>query len=154
MKYKVLGFNDDFCTCMLCGKEELKGTYALENTQTGEIIRAGSTCGAIAAGWTTKELKENLKAAEQENRAKARQEFHTSVEYLTYRSILEQMDKADAELNMLIDKAQGDERQRLIAIKHEQSSPKARWNKIDKAGDKMEIKRQEIQKKYNVKYIN
>ena len=74
-KFKVLGFYDDVCECMICGKEELKGTFALENTETGEIIRAGSTCGAKMANWTKKELTSKLAIAEKENYAKARTEF-------------------------------------------------------------------------------
>lgn len=67
LKYKVLGFNDEQCECDVCGKQELKGTYAIENLSTGEIFRAGSSCGAKMAGWTVKELSSKLKESEKQN---------------------------------------------------------------------------------------
>ena len=39
---RVLGFNDEVTTCDVCGKAELKGTYAVDID--GEIVRMGSTC--------------------------------------------------------------------------------------------------------------
>jgi hypothetical protein len=38
----------------------------MENVQTGEITRAGSTCGARMAGWAKKEVEQKLKAHKKE----------------------------------------------------------------------------------------
>lgn len=82
--YKILGFNDDVCECDICGKSELKGTYAMENVQTGEIFRAGSTCGAKMAGWSTKELVAKYKQVEKDNYEAAKLEARNSAEYIAY----------------------------------------------------------------------
>lgn len=65
-QYKVLDFNEDICECDICGRAELKGTYALLDVETGDIIRAGSSCGATAMKITVKELKAEHKEVEQQ----------------------------------------------------------------------------------------
>lgn len=74
--YRVKGFTEDFTACELCGREELRGTVALvvldaDGNGTGEVVHYGSECGARAAGWTVRELKANVRAAEAEERARA-----------------------------------------------------------------------------------
>ena len=44
MSYKILGFGANECICQRCGKTDLRGTYAIENTEDGTIGRFGSTC--------------------------------------------------------------------------------------------------------------
>jgi hypothetical protein len=54
---KVLGFTEDKQECMCCGKGDLKGTYALQLEEGGEILYYGSTCASKAYGFTSKEFK-------------------------------------------------------------------------------------------------
>lgn len=51
--YRVLGINDDVCTCECCGKHNLKCTVALsvldvDGNDSGEIVRYGRDCAALA----------------------------------------------------------------------------------------------------------
>ena len=92
-KYKILGFNDDHCNCDVCGKTELKGTYAIEDLSTGEIFRAGSSCGAKMAGWTKKELMKKYKDGEKEKINNAKMEFQNSKEYINMDTAIEFMNK-------------------------------------------------------------
>jgi hypothetical protein len=66
--FQILGFNDEVTTCDLCGKQELKGTYALQEYDAtggpvGPVVRFGSTCGRKAAGWTVSEWNRKATAA-------------------------------------------------------------------------------------------
>jgi len=79
--YKVLGFVEEVTTCGYCGREELKGTLALENIQDGSIGYYGSTCGAKIAQTTVKILEKELKQAELNNRQAATNEVKASPEY-------------------------------------------------------------------------
>lgn len=71
--FVVLGTTDDVTECGLCGRAELKGTIALEYTDadgngTGEVVYYGMSCGAKAAGWTTREIRQHAKDADQARR--------------------------------------------------------------------------------------
>lgn len=44
--WTVKAINDDQATCEICGKEDLKRVVWLENSETQEIIAAGTTCAA------------------------------------------------------------------------------------------------------------
>jgi hypothetical protein len=91
-KYKILGFNDDQTSCDVCGHPELRGTYAMEDTETGVLFRAGSTCGAKMAGWSIKQLKQIFKAAEKEKADKAKQEFKDTEQYKAHEKALQQLE--------------------------------------------------------------
>lgn len=54
---KILGFTEDKQECMCCGRGDLKGTYALQLEDGGEILYYGSTCASKAYGFTSKEFK-------------------------------------------------------------------------------------------------
>lgn len=69
--FAVLGKTDHVTTCWLCGRDELRGTIALDTldadgNRTGNVVYYGSSCGAKAAGWTQKEFNAAVKVAEQE----------------------------------------------------------------------------------------
>jgi len=64
--FRFLGFTQDVNVCEYCGKVDLKGTYILQNNESGEIIHMGSTCGSKALGWTTKDFITVYKAEERE----------------------------------------------------------------------------------------
>lgn len=102
IKYRILGFNDEQCECDICGKQELKGTYAIENISTGEIFRAGSTCGAKMAGWTSKELVTRYKIGEKEKLDNAKNEFRNTVEYIAYQNGLLFLNNENDELQRRI----------------------------------------------------
>jgi len=69
--FRVLGTTDHVTVCWLCGRDELRGTIALEvldadGNATGTVVYYGSSCGARAAGWTQAEFKAAVKIADQE----------------------------------------------------------------------------------------
>lgn len=77
--FKVRGENEDVNTCECCGRQGLKKTIVLEYIEngelTGEVTYFGTTCAAKAAGWTTKYVKDEVKAIQaEERRVKAKAE--------------------------------------------------------------------------------
>lgn len=66
--FRVKGTTDDVTECELCGRQELKGTVVLavldEDGNEEGVVYYGSSCGAKAAGWTTKEVRDAAKAAD------------------------------------------------------------------------------------------
>lgn len=61
---EVLGTTADHTDCELCGRQDLKGTVALRDTATGEVVHYGSDCAARAAGWTARETRDLVKQAD------------------------------------------------------------------------------------------
>ena len=146
-RFKILGFNDDQCSCDVCGKQELKGTYAMEDLMTGEIFRAGSTCGAKMAGWSTKELVAKYKTAEKEKRDAAQKEFRASAEYAAYNNALDFLNKEeDAVVSKIMNTCDQEKRNELSATKRTFES---RMNYIQNFSRTLEEKRKEILAKYN-----
>ena len=129
-KYQILTFNDEQCICDVCGKSELKGTYEIENTETGDIFRAGSTCGVKLMKVTSKEFRNEFKAVIAENTAKAREEWRNSSEAIEYNNALNFMNNTPGF-----------------------ESPMVRLPYIKPFSTALELKRQQISAKYNVKYI-
>ncbi|MFB7823818.1 hypothetical protein [Streptomyces hydrogenans] len=75
--YTILGTTDDVTTCELCGRDELKGTVALcpldvDGNEDGDAVYFGTSCAAKAAGWTVREVKAGVKAADEAKRAAER----------------------------------------------------------------------------------
>lgn len=89
--YKFLGFNDDCCTCDICGKEDLRGTYALESFTTGDIVRAGSVCGAKMLGFTIAEFVSTHKKEFKLLFMKAKNELINSSEYKAYNNEIDRL---------------------------------------------------------------
>jgi hypothetical protein len=148
-KYKILGFNDDQCSCDICGKEELKGTYAIEDLASGEIFRAGSTCGAKMAGWTTKELVSKFKQAEKENIEAAKNEFRNSVEYFTYWDAVNFLNKEGDDIERKLFNCPDENlRKEIYATKR---SFESRIKHLNTFSEPMEIKWLEIIAKYGIK---
>ena len=148
-KYKILGFNDDECNCDVCGRQELKGTYAIEDLSTGEIFRAGSVCGAKMAGWTTKQLVAIYKAGEKEKIDNAKKEFRQSAEYIAYDKAIQFLNNEDDEIQRNICKYYRDEIKRK-EFENMERSPKSRLEYIEPFRDALEIKRNEIRAKNNL----
>lgn len=72
--YTVKGTTDEVTTCELCGKAELKGTVVLatldaDGNEDGGVCYFGVSCAAKAAGWTQREVRAGVKAAEDSKRA-------------------------------------------------------------------------------------
>lgn len=68
--FRVLGTTNDVTTCEHCGRNELKGTIILaaldaDGNEEG-VTYFGATCGARAAGWTTKDIRTKATAANRE----------------------------------------------------------------------------------------
>lgn len=149
-KFKIITFNDDQCDCDVCGKQELKGTYLMENLSNGELFRAGSTCGAKMAGWSTKELVDKYKAGEKEKIEAARTEWRNSLEF-----------NAEVELNDFLNKESDELERRIFAtsnLEERKSISKTRrtfesrmelWEPLRLASSK---KKSEINAKYNLKH--
>ncbi|WP_327379386.1 hypothetical protein [Streptomyces sp. NBC_01212] len=77
--YKIKGTTDEFTTCDLCGRDELKGTVVLasldaDGNEYGEVSYFGTSCAAKAAGWTVREVTAGVKAVADEQREAERQE--------------------------------------------------------------------------------
>lgn len=154
-KYRILGFNDDQCDCDVCGKQELKGTYAMEDLSTGEIFRAGSTCGAKMAGWTSKELVAKYKAGEKEILENAKKEFRNSSEYIAYTNCIDFLNKESDELQRKLYNC-NDENERKI-IRATERTFESRMEYIKPFSTAADNKRIEIVAKYNLRkgyYLN
>lgn len=63
---RILGFTEEITSCDCCGKQDLKGTYAMDNA--GEVLYFGSVCGQKAAGWSSDEFKANWKGVKSETK--------------------------------------------------------------------------------------
>ena len=151
--YKVLGFNDDVCECDVCGKVELKGTYALEEVGTGDVIRAGSVCGATMAGWSKREWAKKVKESERLTMEAAIAELKESDEYLQHKLELERLNR---ERDRLIDHDTSrwipqHERQ---AKEAQVKGPKERMAHMLPYTLKLQAKEAEIKAKYKLSTIN
>jgi hypothetical protein len=62
---KVLGFTEENTACDLCGKTELKGTYAIED-DNGTIYYLGSTCIKNKYALNQKEFTAKVNEAKEE----------------------------------------------------------------------------------------
>jgi len=77
--YAVKGTTSDVTDCDQCGRSDLRGTIALESLDadgngTGVVSYFGSDCGAMAAGWTQKDIRKRAKLADDTERARRRAE--------------------------------------------------------------------------------
>ncbi|MFC7979523.1 hypothetical protein ACFUT3_30360 [Streptomyces cinereoruber] len=74
--FRVGGTTDQITECELCGKPELKGTVQMiELDADGNDFQDhyfGTSCAAKAAGWTQRDVKAGVKAAEAAKREAAR----------------------------------------------------------------------------------
>ena len=57
-KYRLLGTEDMTWICDFCGKKEITTCYTVEDLETGEIRRFGSSCIKKALKITQKEVTE------------------------------------------------------------------------------------------------
>lgn len=85
MRNKILGFVEEINVCGCCGKGNLKGTYAIQDAETGDINYFGSVCAFKNFNLNSKELKAGVKAAELENIKAAKKEYMETPEYLEHR---------------------------------------------------------------------
>lgn len=150
-KYRILGFNDDQCSCDVCGKQELKGTYAMEDLSSGEIFRAGSICGAKMAGWTTKELIAKYKVGEKEKLTAAKKELRESAEYIADEKVMDFLNKEEDEINRQIFST--DDQQKRTELHNSKRTFQSRMSLLEPTHKALEQKRKEICMKYGVKYI-
>jgi hypothetical protein len=82
--YRNLGFTDSVTDCDCCGKTDLKGTYAIENLMTGDIMYFGCICAANRMNWSKKEFVTKYKSEEKEQNDAARAEYRISSEMKQY----------------------------------------------------------------------
>lgn len=148
-KFKILGFNDDECTCHVCGKQELKGTYVMEDLSSGEIFRAGSVCGSKMAGWTSKELVAKYKAGEKEKLTAAKKELHESADYINYEKALDFLNKESDNLNALIYAESNQEKR--TELSNNRRTFQSRLDYLRPFGELLESKRKDIVLKYEFK---
>lgn len=70
--FRVLGTTNDVTACDLCGRAELKGTIVLASLDADgnedAVVYYGASCGAKAAGWTTKDVRKAAKDADADAR--------------------------------------------------------------------------------------
>lgn len=74
---RILGFTEERTSCECCGKDNLKGTYALTD-ELGNIFYYGTTCGAKAANWSNQEFQENWRNVKKEIKKEAIQAQKTA----------------------------------------------------------------------------
>lgn len=148
-KFKILGFNDDECTCHVCGKQELKGTYVMEDLSSGEIFRAGSVCGSKMAGWTSKELVAKYKAGEKEKLTAAKKELRESVEYINYDNALDFLNKEEDSITSKI--MNTSDQQKRTELSNTRRTLESRLNYLRPFGELLEIKRASIVEKFGYK---
>lgn len=86
--YRNLGFTDEVTACDCCGKVDLKGTYAIENIETGDIMYYGCVCAAKRMQWSKKEFTTRYKTEEKEQTTAAHQEYRNSEEMVNYNNWL------------------------------------------------------------------
>lgn len=79
--HRNLGFTDEITECGCCGRVDLKGTYAIEDLLTGEIMYLGCVCAANRMNWSKKEFITRYKAEEKEQGEMAKNEFRNTHEY-------------------------------------------------------------------------
>ena len=79
---KILGFTEENTACDLCGKTELKGTYAVED-DNGNIYYLGSSCIKNKYSLNQKEFKVKVKEGYNEALKAANEEYEASNEYKT-----------------------------------------------------------------------
>lgn len=148
-KFKIITFNDDQCSCDVCGKAELKGTYLMENLVSGELFRAGSSCGAKMAGWTTKELVAKYKAGEKEKITQAKRELRESAEYIAYEAAGEFLQKENDLLNAKIyNEREQVKRDELSSLRRDMRS---RLDFLRPTIEALKAKRDEINLKFGFK---
>ena len=82
--YRNLGFTEEVTACDCCGKVDLKGTYAIENTMAGDIMYLGCVCAAKKMNWSKKEFVTKYKAEEKQQSDVARNEYRNSAEMKAY----------------------------------------------------------------------
>lgn len=82
--YRNLGFTEEVTACDCCGKVDLKGTYAIENMMTGEIMYFGCVCAANKMNWSKKEFVTKYKTEEKEQSDASRLEYRHSEEMKSY----------------------------------------------------------------------
>lgn len=80
--YRNLGFTEDVTSCDCCGRIDLKGTYAIEDTQSGGVSYLGCVCAANRMNWSKKEFVTKYKAEEREQHQQAKKAFRQTPEYL------------------------------------------------------------------------
>jgi hypothetical protein len=84
--YRNLGFTEEVTACDCCGKVDLKGTYAIENLMTGDIMYFGCVCAANKMNWSKKEFVTKYKAEEKQQNDTAQAEYRNSTEMKSYNS--------------------------------------------------------------------
>src|SRR6266700_3816761 len=75
--YRVLGTTTDVTECGNCGRDDLRYTIVLqhldaEGNPDSEAEYFGSDCGARAAGWTQREIRQRARSADDANAVRSR----------------------------------------------------------------------------------
>jgi hypothetical protein len=61
-KYQLLGIEEVEMTCEFCNKQHIGKAYTFRNSETGDVVRYGSTCAKKALGLTASKL-DSMKAS-------------------------------------------------------------------------------------------
>lgn len=62
--WKFLGTDDSVTTCDCCGRKNLKHTVGLESNADGHVVHYGVSCAASALKWSTEEIRDANKSAD------------------------------------------------------------------------------------------
>lgn len=85
--YRVKGSTNDVTTCGYCGRDELRGTVVLavldvDGNESGDVVYFGTGCAATAGKRTVKDVRADVKAADEarETEERARRDAeHTAL---------------------------------------------------------------------------
>lgn len=142
--YKVLGYTEDVCVCGCCGREDLKGTVALEIVATTEVVYFGIVCAAKAQGYTKKHTEELVKESVKQARLAANAEIQAHPVKAEVDAFMAETDKELAEVNKGY-------------LTTDKDAQLAAWKVVvDKrfaAGARLDAVKEEIRKKYMLKYL-
>jgi hypothetical protein len=95
--YRNLGFTEEVTACDCCGKVDLKGTYAIENIITGDIMYFGCVCAANKMNWSKKEFVTKYKAEEKQQSDMAQSEYRKSEEMKAYNNWVANLPDTDTD---------------------------------------------------------
>jgi hypothetical protein len=136
--FTVLGFTEEVQSCECCGRTDLKGTVALERNDGEGIVYYGVVCAAKAQGYTKKYTEDLVKASIKEAQAKAAAEIRANPVYAEYEAFMAATDK---ELE--------DIAQKNLPYEIHSAVVKRRIA----MGDKLRAVKEEVRKKYLLKYL-
>jgi hypothetical protein len=138
-EWKVLGINSDETVCDVCGKENLKRVVWLQSSETGETVKAGTTCAALLQKITVKQEIKQEKEWFESQRKKIFEKFRSSHEYKEFQNKKEDWEILSAKNEIA--------KLPPLSYKEKKEFFKKEYDNFEKLIEKMK-------KEYNLKYLH